>query len=880
MSANNHFKRTIVLKDEKGIPCPIPMPAYAKNILVNLCKDIFFQIVCTSCRLELHSYTELTAHFRTRCRSAGPVSVSEKSIADVAAVFRLNAYCPYCKQVLSTEAHVERHVEKTNHKVKRIASIEESILAFCYINEGSKTPSEICISIANNRLKSCSLKRTFQDTDLSNNILQKCKKEGKMTAIKVGHVKKEQDVQIKAWFCECTKHFPSENDAEKHIMAVNRISHKCMVCGKLAADLGIIHLHMSRFHGGAHLNNFRFWCQICNVELVRIDGVMAHVSDCHGGHSFYYEDDVVEQPSTSTEAKAPYVMLEEEESLDLPPLAAKGTWQCHICEEMFDSEETVLQHCKSLTLHQFHKYSCDTCKKKFHKLETLFRHCQGQHDGDIKMKYFCGLCEDLYFDEEPDFLVHYESFHSLDYGFVPKQLQSPMKGPEESAETEHRLTCGCLVKYINKAQRKEDNRQCLAKLFEKGKLWYSCCSCSATDQTLEALQSHVCKKRRESGSTNVVVKCSVCSKACIDAEGAQLHYHTKHCFLVKPYVNNEPCESNTDVFKFTASGNCVSRKPLLTENTHVKKLHYEARGRCLEFTQSVPASPLMKNKNGIESMDVFYTVTALDNPSSRMSSVMSQPVPAFNSCKTENNVDPQPMDTGVEEELPDLEFLQTMTHIVFVDFDNWAQFFTHLPGQLNQGTFVWGFQGGTNNWKPPVKCKIYKYLSNTGCFFLHPHCSNRKDATDFAICMHAGRLDEKLPKQIPFTILSGDKGFVELENQFKKTQRPAHILNPHHLGGDMMCALLNSIAENTQGMQRSPSQRPSCTAFYLYRASETDEAASPMQKSVLSEINKASKVTLGVYGCFLFYFRPFYILQEESKLYSFALPHSESHNQL
>ena len=44
-------------------------------------------------------------------------------------------------------------------------------------------------------------------------------------------------------------------------------------------------------------------------------------------------------------------------------------------------------------------------------------------------------------------------------------------------------------------------------------------------------------------------------------------------------------------------------------------------------------------------------------------------------------------------ELPDLDYLRTMTHIVFVDFDNWSDFFGHLPGHLNQGTFIWGFQG-------------------------------------------------------------------------------------------------------------------------------------------------------------------------------------------
>lgn len=46
-----------------------------------------------------------------------------------------------------------------------------------------------------------------------------------------------------------------------------------------------------------------------------------------------------------------------------------------------------------------------------------------------------------------------------------------------------------------------------------------------------------------------------------------------------------------------------------------------------------------------------------------------------------------------EVELPDVDYLRTMTHIVFVDFDNWSNFFGHLPGHLNQGTFIWGFQG-------------------------------------------------------------------------------------------------------------------------------------------------------------------------------------------
>ncbi|XP_073421385.1 E3 SUMO-protein ligase ZNF451-like isoform X2 [Dendrobates tinctorius] len=777
MFAKSHFKRAIVIKDQQGPAYPIPMPAYARNVLIGLCKDVHFQTVCTSCRLELRSYTELTAHFRTRCRKSGPVSISDKSIADVAAIFRLKAYCPYCKQALNTDTHIAKHVAKNPHNIRRITSIEESILAFCYINQGTKTPAEICLSAANARLKSCMLKRTLPEIVTYRS--EKFKKESEIAAVGASRVKSEQELLVKAWLCECVAQFPSEQAAKKHIMTANRIFHRCLVCGKMAEDLGIIHLHMSRFHGGAHLSNFRFWCQICRIELVRMEHVMIHLSDCHGGHSFYYEDDVLEQPSTSIKPQMTPMPLEEEIPAAPPQQCAKGSWQCQICEDMFDSEETVQRHCKSLSIHQFHKYICETCKKKFHKLETLLRHCQGQHDGDVKIKYFCGLCEDLYFDEESDFLTHYETFHGLDYGYVPNQVQSPLKSLEapssSPAGVENRLTCGCLPEYIDKAIRREDSRQCLAKLFEKGKLWYRCNSCPTTDQTFEGIRSHFCEGEKQSSDNNFVIKCSICPKFFSDVVGAQSHFHQKHCFLEKPHISIKPRESKNEVFNFTASAP-VTKKSLKMEHAPTKKLYYEVLGRFVEIHEDKPGSSSVNIGNGTEFMD--FIPAEKGTPS-----LVPEPVSTTSNCKAENDESLQPMEIDIEEgELPDLEFLQTMTHIVFVDLDNWAQFFTHLPGQLNQGTFVWGFQGGGSNWKPPETCKIYKYLLNIGCFFLHPHCSRRKNAADFAICMHAGRLDEKLPKQIPFTILSG---------------------------GDVMCAILNSIAETTpdpDGMEISKAE--------------------------------------------------------------------------
>lgn len=62
-----------------------------------------------------------------------------------------------------------------------------------------------------------------------------------------------------------------------------------------------------------------------------------------------------------------------------------------------------------------------------------------------------------------------------------------------------------------------------------------------------------------------------------------------------------------------------------------------------------------------------------------------------------------------------------------------------------------------------------------------------------------GRLDEHLPKHIPFTVLSGDKSFLEIESQLKMTQRATRILDPHKFDADIMFALLNSISDMAKG---------------------------------------------------------------------------------
>ncbi|XP_064020176.1 E3 SUMO-protein ligase ZNF451 isoform X2 [Pogoniulus pusillus] len=762
MSEKNHALQASELGDDMKADLPLPFPSYAKNLLISLCKEVPFQVKCRSCYKVLRSHTELTAHFRTCCRDSGPVVLSKKSIAQVAEIFKTKGCCENCEKLFADKNQITQHKETTQHNIKILATVEESILMFCHINGKNKKQSYLCHAADQSRLL---LKRHLSaEEPLSESGTAPAKRKSPFRAENEDHgVNRSQRnaCKVKAWFCECLQKFFTEEAVEKHILSANRICHRCAVCGKLAESSSIIRLHMSRFHGGAHLNNFLLWCRACSMDLLGEEGVMGHVTEFHGGHTYYYEREALEDEPVPSASDTACISAGESTDCVPSPLELRpekspvlGKWQCRVCEEMFESEESVRQHCSSLESHTFHRYCCGLCHSHFCKVGTLQRHSQEHHSQEVPTRFFCGLCGNLFFDTEEEFLAHYQEIHSTDYAFVPEQVEASIKKEVDflPAEKGALLTCGCQAAYISRVSRRSDSTRCQKAMLQRGNLSFCCCCCSATAQSLadmnRHLDRHVSRKPKEE---MYVVRCAACSRSFDDVNSAHQHYHMKHCFLQKPDLSSLAYESENAVFKFTASEACVDRKP---------------------HKQKSQASP--------------------PKPQERLQSLTLQaPVQGQ---KEENSVL-----SGEGGELPDLDYLSTMTHIVLVDLDNWASLFTQLPTNLNQGTFIWGFQGGHSNWKPPVQCRIYNYLQRIGCFFLHPRCGTRREAADFALCVHAGRLDEHLPKQIPFTILSGDKSFLELENQFKMTQRSARILNPHHMEGDMMCALLNSISDTTKG---------------------------------------------------------------------------------
>lgn len=56
-------------------------------------------------------------------------------------------------------------------------------------------------------------------------------------------------------------------------------------------------------------------------------------------------------------------------------------------------------------------------------------------------------------------------------------------------------------------------------------------------------------------------------------------------------------------------------------------------------------------------------------------------------------------------------------------------------------------------------------------------------------------MDERLPQKVAFTILSGDRGFIEVERQMSTTSRRTVVINPHHMEADMVYTLIKSVGE-------------------------------------------------------------------------------------
>lgn len=522
MSAKNHFTVSLPMAETKVRPLPVPIPQSVKNRLVTLCKDVAFNVRCSICHKVLTSHQTAQAHFNVHCRQGCAVAKADKTVVQVMEQLQVWGQCSVCCKLFPGRAEIEKHTESTQHQVEVNKTMEKALLQHCRFSESQ--PAE--------RGGERGLKRQSADLDapLQSESRNHCD-ESRPRPRRPGAGR-----TVTAWLCECGLRFSQEAAASKHLLDANQIFHRCGVCGKLMGESSITRLHMSRFHGGAHLSNFLFHCRRCDVEMPRREDILSHVSEAHAGHTYFTERELpVEaepdaKPSTSGAAgRRP----RPSPPAAAPPPPERTTWMCRMCEELFDSEEEVERHCGDVGAHSFQRFMCGHCPQKFFKESTVRRHCANEHGGQTKSFYYCGLCDSMQFDSEGEFAEHYKRIHARDY------CRTSDGGPTEvevvAAASD---PCPCMASEKSQEEAKATYTRCMRQLASEGKCQYLCAPCGVSAPSYAQIKTHVHTKHPALNlDTTFDIQCRACPQSFDAVPTFHQHYHRQHCAL-------EPCASS------------------------------------------------------------------------------------------------------------------------------------------------------------------------------------------------------------------------------------------------------------------------------------------------------------------------------------------------
>lgn len=480
---------------------------------------------------ETEFYLLFSFLYSVQCRQGCAVAKADKTVVQVMKQLQVRGQCSLCCKIFLCQAEIERHKESTQHDVEVNQTMEKAVLQHCRFSEIQHT----------HRAAEAQGKR--QSTGLETPFQKRTKKRSDCEEFPAKRQRLNPSVNgisTTAWFCECGVQFSEEAAASKHLLAVNQIFHQCGVCGKHMGESSITRLHMSRFHGGAHLSNFLFYCRKCKVEMPRYEDILSHVSDTHSGHTYFTEQEVPEElaavldakPSTSAHHLTSTKSTIQQNTVGTSSLKAEQTWMCRMCEDVFDSEEDVHKHCSDMNSHSYQRYICGHCPQKFFKESTVRRHCANEHDGQIKSSHFCGLCDSMPFESEAEFLEHYKSLHSRDYYCMDDGAQPTV------VESTGQLLCRCMGSEKSKEEMKAIYTQCMRDLADKGTCHYVCAPCRVSVPSYAQMKTHVHMKHPALNLDKTFdVECKACQESFTGVPSFHKHYHSRHCTM-------EPCMSS------------------------------------------------------------------------------------------------------------------------------------------------------------------------------------------------------------------------------------------------------------------------------------------------------------------------------------------------
>ncbi|XP_033468305.1 E3 SUMO-protein ligase ZNF451 isoform X2 [Epinephelus lanceolatus] len=555
MSAKNHFTESLAMTEPRGRALPVPISQYVKNRLITLCKDATFSVRCSLCHKVLVSHQAAQAHFNVHCRQGCAVAKADKTVVQVMKQLQVRGQCSLCCEIFFSQAEIEKHKESTQHDVEVNQTMEKALLQYCRFSEIQHTQRD---REARRKRQSAGLEAPFQKRHKKGSDGEEFPAKQRRQSVN-GSLSRNS---VTAWFCECGIQFSEETAASKHLLAANQIFHQCGVCGKHMGESSITRLHMSRFHGGAHLSNFLFYCRKCKVEMPRYEDILSHVSDTHSGHTFFAEQEVPEglttvidaKPSTSTEVTlhSSSKSRVQQNTVETSSVKAEQTWMCRMCEDIFDSEQAVRKHCSDVSSHSFQRFICGHCPQKFFKESTVRRHCMNEHDGQIQRSHFCGLCDSMQFETEGEFLEHYKSLHSKDYYCMDDAEVVQPAVTESTSEP----TCPCMGPEKSNKEMKATYTQCMRNLSAEGKCQYVCAPCDVSVPSYAQMKTHVHTKHAALNLDKTFnVECKACQESFMGVPSFHKHYHSLHCTL-------EPCMSSR-----------TCRKDMIAEPTNVKVLN-------------------------------------------------------------------------------------------------------------------------------------------------------------------------------------------------------------------------------------------------------------------------------------------------------------------
>ena len=171
------------------------------------------------------------------------------------------------------------------------------------------------------------------------------------------------------WGCQkCNKTFPSQGALKYHEKHHSK-PYPCKFCGARFSLSGFLKNHQKKCK---HLKDSVFTCAFCNLKFFLEVELEMHMLNMHPGEKLIHLDCSSEIPGKSSS------------------VFPCGIFNCEVCEYVFKTEKSLLQHELKMHALKSSRQNCTVCNVKFTTSRTLNKHRFLEHNiGRVKKCDHC-----------------------------------------------------------------------------------------------------------------------------------------------------------------------------------------------------------------------------------------------------------------------------------------------------------------------------------------------------------------------------------------------------------------------------------------------------------------------------------------------------------